>query len=50
MISTADEALEIKFASGVTLSVLTFQIWTAKVSAGRMGFKKLVAEKIFQLL
>ncbi len=42
MIKTADAPAEILTASGVTPSVLTFQMWTANVSAGRMGFKKTI--------
>ena len=50
IINTADDPLEMALASGVIPSELTFQMWTASVSAGRSGFKKLVSEKMFQLV
>ncbi len=47
-IKTATEPFETARASGTSPSLLTFQIWTAKVSAGRNGFKKLVGLNGFQ--
>ena len=50
IINKAEVAAETIVASGMMPSVLTFQIWTAKVSAGRITFKKLVGLNGFQLL
>jgi hypothetical protein len=42
--------LKLALASGIIPSELIFQIWTANVSADRIGFKGLAIYNGFQLL